>query len=140
MVFAAAAVLLLARAVQLQVTERDFYAEQGGDRHQRVQTIAAHRGMITDRHGEPLAISVAMHAIWIDPQVIAAHPEAIRRLAGLLELSADQLIRRVQDKPSRRFLYVARQVRPSHAEAVRAANLPGVGLKREYKRFYPRPT
>lgn len=137
MVFAAAAVLLLARAVQLQVTERDFYAEQGGDRHQRVQTIAAHRGMITDRHGEPLAISVAMHAIWIDPQVIAAHPEAIRRLAGLLELSADQLIRRVQDKPSRRFLYVARQVRPSHAEAVRAANLPGVGLKREYKRFYP---
>lgn len=137
MVFAFAAVMLLGRAVQLQVTERDFYAEQGGDRQQRVQTIAAHRGMITDRHGEPLAISVAMHAIWIDPKVIGAHPEAVNRLADMLEQPAAELQRRVREYGSRRFLYVARQVRPSLAETVRAAKLPGVGLKREYKRFYP---
>ncbi len=137
MVFALAAVMLLGRAVQLQVTERDFYAEQGGDRQQRVQTIAAHRGMITDRHGEPLAISVAMHAIWIDPKVISAHPKAVTRLAEMLDQSGAELQRRVREYGSRRFLYVARQVRPSLAEAVRAAKLPGVGLKREYKRFYP---
>lgn len=137
MVFAAAAVVLLGRAVQLQVTERDFYAEQGGDRHQRIQTIAAHRGMITDRHGEPLAISVAMHAVWIDPTVIGAHPDAVSRLATLLDRPAAELQRRVREYGSRRFLYVARQVRPSVAEAVRSARLPGVGLKREYKRFYP---
>ncbi len=52
MAFAFAALMLLGRAVHLQVTERDFYAEQGGDRQQRVQTIADHRGMITDRHGD----------------------------------------------------------------------------------------
>ncbi|MFW6021359.1 MAG: peptidoglycan D,D-transpeptidase FtsI family protein, partial [Guyparkeria sp.] len=137
MVFALAAVVLLGRAVQLQVTERDFYAEQGGDRHERVQTIAAHRGMITDRHGEPLAISVAMHAVWIDPKMIAAHPEAIDRLARILGQPAAELQRRVREYGSRRFLYVARQVRPSLAQAVRQAKLPGVGLKREYKRFYP---
>ncbi len=137
MVFAFAAVILLARAVQLQVTERDFYAEQGGDRQQRVQTIAADRGKITDRHGEPLAISVAMHAVWIDPKMIASHPEAVDRLAGLLDQPAAELQRRVRENGARRFLYVARQVRPSLAEAVRAARLPGVGLKREYKRFYP---
>ncbi|WP_322520994.1 penicillin-binding transpeptidase domain-containing protein [Guyparkeria halophila] len=137
MVFAFAATMLLGRAVQLQVTERDFYAEQGGDRQQRVQTIAAHRGMITDRHGEPLAISVAMHAIWIDPKVIGTHPEAVTRLADMLDQPAAELQRRVREYGSRRFLYVARQVRPSLAETVRAAKLPGVGLKREYKRFYP---
>ncbi len=137
MAFALAAVVMLGRAVQLQVTERDFYAEQGGDRQQRVQTIPAHRGMITDRNGEPLAISVGMHAVWADPSVISAHPEALRRLAALLEQPADDLIRRVRERSSRRFIYVARQVRPSQAEQVRAANLPGVGLQREYKRFYP---
>ena len=137
MVFALASVVLLGRAVQLQVTERDFYAEQGGDRHMRMQTIPAHRGMITDRNGEPLAISVGMHAVWADPSVISAHPDALRRLATLLEQPADELIRRVRERSSRRFVYVARQVRPSLAEQVRAANLPGVGLQREYKRFYP---
>jgi len=137
MVFAAAAVVLVGRAVQLQVTEHDFYAEQGGDRHQRVQAIAAHRGMITDRNGEPLAISVAMHAVWIDPKVISAHPDAVGRLAGILDQPVAELDRRVRKYAARRFLYVARQVRPSVAAAVRHAGLPGVGLKREYKRFYP---
>ncbi|MGM0517049.1 MAG: peptidoglycan D,D-transpeptidase FtsI family protein [Pseudomonadota bacterium] len=135
--FALAAVTMLGRAMQLQVAERDFYAEQGGDRHERVQAIPAHRGMVTDRHGEPLAISVGMHAVWADPSVIAAHPEALRELARLLDQPAEELIRRVQERSSRRFLYVARQVRPSRAERVRAARLPGVGLQREYKRFYP---
>jgi len=135
--FALAAVAMLGRAVQLQVTEQDFYAEQGGDRHQRVQAIPAHRGMVTDRHGEPLAISVGMHAIWADPSVISAHPEALRQLARLLEIPADPLIRRVEERAERRFLYVARQVRPSRAERIREARLPGVGLQREYKRFYP---
>ncbi|KTG17336.1 MULTISPECIES: penicillin-binding transpeptidase domain-containing protein [unclassified Guyparkeria] len=137
LVFAAAALVLVGRAVQLQVTEHDFYAEQGGDRHQRLQTIAAHRGMITDRHGEPLAISVAMHAVWIDPKVIAGHPEAVGRLAAILDRPVAELNKRVRDYAKRRFLYVARQVRPSVASAVRDAALPGVGLKREYKRFYP---
>ncbi|HER34928.1 MAG TPA: penicillin-binding protein 2 [Halothiobacillaceae bacterium] len=137
LVFAVAGLVLVGRAVQLQVTEHDFYAEQGGDRHQRLQTIAAHRGMITDRNGEPLAISVAMQAIWVDPKVIAGHPDAIGRLAAILDRPAAALGKRVREYGSRRFLYVARQVRPSVASLVREAELPGVGLKREYKRFYP---
>lgn len=137
LVFAAGALVLVGRAVQLQVTEHDFYAEQGGDRHQRVQTIAAHRGMITDRNGEPLAISVAMHAVWIDPKVIAGHPQAVGRLAAILDRPVAELNQRVREYGARRFLYVARQVRPRVAAAVRDAGLPGVGLKREYKRFYP---
>ncbi|HSH83776.1 MAG TPA: penicillin-binding transpeptidase domain-containing protein [Guyparkeria sp.] len=137
LLFAAMALVLLGRAVQLQVTEHDFYASQGGDRQQRVQAIAAHRGMITDRHGEPLAISVAMHAVWLDPKVIVAHPEAVGRLAEILDQPADELEHRVRKHAARRFLYAARQVRPSVAAVVREAGLPGVGLQREYKRFYP---
>ncbi|MDP9082159.1 MAG: penicillin-binding protein 2, partial [Pseudomonadota bacterium] len=48
------AVGLVARAVELQLVDHGFLAKQGDDRSMRVVKIAAHRGAITDRNGEPL--------------------------------------------------------------------------------------
>lgn len=151
-VFIVAVLILLGRAVQLQISEQRFYVQQGGDRQQRAQIIPAHRGMILDRNGEPLAISVPMDSVWINPteltkfyNELATNPGAnkiknkdpIATLAGLLQLPKSQLQALVASNRSKQFLYVKRLIRPSVADQIQAEKLPGVGLQREYQRFYP---
>jgi cell division protein FtsI/penicillin-binding protein 2 len=48
---------LIGRAVLLQGVRHSFYQKEGEARYTRAITLYAHRGMITDRNGEPLAIS-----------------------------------------------------------------------------------
>ncbi len=149
--FGVLALILVGRAVQLQVSEQGFYVQQGGDRQQRLQVIPAHRGMITDRNGDPLAISVPMDAVWVNPTELTrfyaarntasarkyVDQDPIKTLASLLKIPDASLRSLVADNRSKQFIYVQRQVRPSVAAAIRAARLPGVGLQREYQRFYP---
>lgn len=150
--FALSALILLGRAVQLQVSEQGFYVQQGGDRQQRAQVIPAHRGMITDRNGEPLAISVPMDSVWINPMELTkfyaqlaagALPKKIKdrdpihTLAKFLAMPKSSLQALVDSNRAKQFIYVKRQLRPSLADQIRAAHLPGVGLQREYQRFYP---
>ena len=69
--FSLVAVSLVARAVQLQVFNKDFLNEQADTRHLRTERITAHRGTITDRYGEPLAISTPVDSIWANPGELA---------------------------------------------------------------------
>ena len=72
-VFVLLAAVLGARAVHLQLLEREFLVGQAHARHLRVAEIPAHRGMITDRFGEPLAISTPVDSVWAVPsQLLAA--------------------------------------------------------------------
>lgn len=135
--FAVAALVLVGRAIDLQIGERHFYAQQGGDRQQRIRPIPAHRGMITDRNGEPLAISVPVDDVWIDPHELQGKSDAITKLAVLLGMSRSKLQSLVDKDPQRRFVYVKRQIQPSQGERIHDAHLVGVGLRQNYKRFYP---
>ena len=128
---------LLAQAAHLQLYRHDFYASEGNERFSRVTAITAHRGMITDRNGEPLAISTPVDSVWVNPQELAASSEQIPRLAQALKLDRQQLIQRVTSNEDREFLYLARQLPPADAQKVRALGIPGVYLKREYRRYYP---
>jgi cell division protein FtsI (penicillin-binding protein 3) len=66
--FAVCAVVLEARVLYLQLLDTEFLAEQGDNRHLRTVQVAAHRGPITDRHGEPLAVSTPIDSIWANPE------------------------------------------------------------------------
>jgi cell division protein FtsI (penicillin-binding protein 3) len=128
---------LLAQAAHLQLYRHDFYASEGNERFSRVATITAHRGMITDRNGEPLAISTPVDSVWVNPQELAPVSDQIPRLAQVLKLDREQLTQRITSNEDREFLYIARQLPPSEAEKVRSLGIPGVYLKREYRRYYP---
>ena len=132
-----AGMALLAQAAHLQLYQHDFYASEGNERFSRVTTITAHRGMITDRNGEPLAISTPVDSVWVNPQELAPVPEQIPRLAQALKLDRQELVQRVTSNEDRQFLYIARQLPPAEAEKVRNLAIPGVYLKREYRRYYP---
>ena len=79
-----AATALLCRAVDLQLFEYSFLSKQGDARFTRVVDIAAHRGTIIDRYGEPLAVSTPVDSIWVNPKQIANAPGQVARLAAAL--------------------------------------------------------
>ncbi len=70
--FVLAASSLVARAVFLQVLDKDFLNRQADTRHLHIEKISAHRGTITDRNGEPLAISTPVDSVWANPEELAS--------------------------------------------------------------------
>lgn len=68
--------VLVGRAFYLQVFSKDFLKEQGEMRYVDEVSISAYRGMITDRNGEPLAISSPVQTIWINAKDLKGVTEA----------------------------------------------------------------
>jgi cell division protein FtsI (penicillin-binding protein 3) len=128
---------LLARAVHLQVLNKDFLNQQADTRHLRNEKISAHRGSITDRNGEPLAISTPVDSVWANPQELASAVDRVPELARLLSLDPDQLMRRITRSMDKEFLYLKRHISPDLADQVLTMKLPGVNALREYRRYYP---
>jgi cell division protein FtsI (penicillin-binding protein 3) len=135
--FVMVAASLFARAVHLQVLNKDFLNQQADTRHLRTERISAHRGSITDRHGEPLAISTPVDSVWANPKELAAAVDRVPELANLLNLDAELLMRRITRSMDKEFVYLKRHLAPNQAHAVMALKLPGVNVIREYRRYYP---
>jgi cell division protein FtsI (penicillin-binding protein 3) len=136
-VFIMAGSILEGRVLYLQILKKDFLAAQGDDRHVRTVQISAHRGPITDRHGETLAVSTPVDSIWAAPQELKPALERLGELAEVLELDADWLARRITSNLDRDFVYLRRHMRPDHAARALQLGLPGVRTLREYHRYYP---
>jgi cell division protein FtsI (penicillin-binding protein 3) len=129
--------VLIARAINLQVMESEFLQSEGEARFLRQVEIPTVRGSILDRHGEPLAVSTPVDSIWAHPRTLLQEVAQIPMLAGLLDIEADELERRLTQRASREFVWLKRRVHPELADRVQALEIPGVHLEREYRRFYP---
>jgi len=128
---------LIARAVHLQVFNKDFLNQQADTRHLRVENISAHRGTITDRNGEPLAISTPVDSVWANPQKLAPEMDKVPQLARMLGADEQSLMRRIEFNLDKEFIYLKRRINPDKAQQVMAIKLPGINIQREYKRYYP---
>jgi cell division protein FtsI (penicillin-binding protein 3) len=102
---------LVARAVYLQVLDKDFLNQQADTRHLRTEKISAHRGTISDR--------------------------SIPKLARALGVDSQMLMRRITRSMDKEFLYLKRHLSPEQAKEVLDLKLPGVNVQREYRRYYP---
>ena len=128
---------LAGRAIQLQYAEQEFLTAQGESRQLRTVPIPASRGMLLDRHGEPLAISTPVQSVWAEPTQLIESQDRWLELARELGLSRLKLKRLVLDRQDRKFVYLRRQVPPDLAAKITALQVPGVGLVTEYRRYYP---
>jgi len=137
LIFLLCSVALIARAVNLQVMETDFLQGQGKARFLREVTIASTRGVITDRNGEPLAVSTPVDSIWVHPGQLLEYPEKIKPLADLLKADAEEIERKLTQRASKEFVWLRRRLNPALADQIRALKIPGVNLQKEYRRFYP---
>jgi cell division protein FtsI (penicillin-binding protein 3) len=131
------AAALVVRAVELQLVDHGFLAKQGDDRSMRVVKIAAHRGAITDRNGEPLGVSTPVDSVWVNPQELNDNIDELPKLAKALKEDEQTLARRITSNLDREFLYLERHMPPEQAAHVKALGIPGVYLLREYRRYYP---
>jgi len=131
------AFILLGRAVHLQVIDQDFLNNQADARQLRNIELSAHRGTISDRNGEALAVSTPVDSIWVDPGDLLKAPDKIPLLARLLNRNADELKAKISRSAGKNFLYLNRRMKPVSAQRVQDAGIPGVHLQREYRRYYP---
>jgi cell division protein FtsI (penicillin-binding protein 3) len=127
---------LLVRAVYLQGINNDFLQQKGDARYGRVIEVPAHRGMITDRNGEPLAISTPAETVWASPPDVEASPKQVAQLARIIGMTESDLKERLFNT-SKEFVYLKRQLPPEQAQQVVRLGIPGISLKREYRRYYP---
>jgi len=130
-------IALVGRALDLQVISNDFYRQQGDARSLREIPIPTSRGMITDRNGEPLAVSTPVESIWANPQELLKNPARIPQLAKALGVSPDALTRKLSQRAGKEFVYLKRRINPDEAKRILAAKIPGVFSQREFRRFYP---
>jgi cell division protein FtsI (penicillin-binding protein 3) len=132
--------LLVGRVLSLQIidTERgyEFLQDQGDMRSVRTAEIPAYRGVITDRRGEPLAVSTPVISIWGNPSVLAGS-ERLPELADALGLELAALRERLVRYQGKQFMYLQRHMVPADARDILALKIRGVSGEREYRRFYP---
>ncbi len=136
-VFLTASSCLLWRAFDLQILNKDFLQNHGDARSLRTVKIPAHRGVITDRNGEPLAVSTPVESVWATPRKLLESGLDLTDLAAALEMPLPSLKNLLQNRLHREFVYLRRQTKPKMALAIEELKLPGVYMQREYKRFYP---
>ncbi|HLP98334.1 MAG TPA: penicillin-binding protein 2 [Sideroxyarcus sp.] len=127
---------LLVRSIYLQGINNEFLQQKGDARYGRVVEIHAHRGMITDRHGEPLAVSTPVESVWASPADVEVSIKQIIRLAQIVGMTPEEVKERLTNT-SRDFVYLKRQLPPEQAAKVVKLGIPGVSLQREYRRYYP---
>lgn len=128
---------LLMRAAYLQIWHAEYLKQQGNARHLRVVNDAPHRGMIRDRNGEPLAVSTPVQSVWAQPAMLIAARDRWPVLCRKLDIKLQTLAQRLKHHQGKDFMYLKRQVSPEFANSVMALGVPGVSLKREYRRYYP---
>ncbi|MBG09949.1 MAG: cell division protein [Gammaproteobacteria bacterium] len=121
----------------LHVLQSDFLKLEGDKRTIRNIPLVAHRGLITDRNGEPLAVSTPVQSIWVDPSKLVDAPDIKEALAAALELNPELLANSIASHASAKFLYVKRRLAPADAKKVLDLDLSHVGTQQEYQRFYP---
>src|SRR5690606_25194359 len=114
-----------------------FLQDQGQSRTLRTEPIIAYRGVITDRNGEPLAVSTPVTSLWANPQALLQAPQRWGQLAQALGWNKAELEARLARYGSREFMYLERHMPPQAAEEILALDVPGVHSQTEYRRYYP---
>ncbi len=136
--------IVAVKIAQLQIMpseERgaEFLQTQGDARAIRTETIPGHRGLITDRNGEPLAVSTPVTTLIANPKRVneRAQIDDLAKLAKALNISLVQLQSRLERYRNKSFMYLARQLPSIEADRILDLRIPGVFGRQEYKRFYP---
>nr|WP_160083452.1 penicillin-binding protein 2 [Pseudomonas sp. 8AS] len=125
------------RIIDLHVIDHDFLQAHGDARSVRHIPIPAHRGLITDRNGEPLAVSTPVITLWANGKELAKAQNRWADLAAALGQEPQAFAKRLQQASEREFMYLVRGLTPEQGQAILDLKVPGVYSIEEFRRFYP---
>ena len=159
-------VVLVGRAFYVQVVNKDFLQNKANAKILRTEKLKAMRGVISDRHGVPLAISTPIMKVVIDPQnyfeekakfekitaELLKTPNSYKlkhqlpktnfnldELASAVGMDAADLKKKMHDHPRSRYLVLQKEIPPQQADVITKRNFQGVYTEKNYKRYYPQP-
>ena len=132
---------LFARSFYLQYLESDFLNSEGDKKHIKYKNIPASRGTIYDRNGVPLAVSIPVYRLIVDPKTLLKkdnYPQLLSSLSKIISKPAREIDLELRKRSSKRYFVLKRELRKSEVEIVRGDNFGNyVWLETFYKRFYP---
>ncbi len=127
--------VLWGRAAQVQLFDGAMLAERARRQHTRVELVTGQRGLIYDRNGQVLARNVECRSVYVNPHEVVDVEHTAGALADMLHLPVERV--RAAISRNKAFVWIARKVDDATTAELRRAELPGVGLVREYERIYP---
>lgn len=135
--FAAMALLLCTRLVDVQLAQGPHLRAMAVASHQLQVTLPAHRGRIFDRDGRLIASEVAVYDVFADPGLIppAQRHDVAAKVAPVLGLGPGK-VEDLLAKPGR-FVYLAKQVSDATRQKLRALQITGIGTLENDQRVYP---
>jgi cell division protein FtsI (penicillin-binding protein 3) len=128
-------VVLIARSFQLQILSQKTLKPMAAKQHTKALQLQPDRGLIMDRNGEKLAISIQMDSVCAEPAKIGNANATASSLASILGSDKSDLYKKISTP--KHFCWVARMISPSQATAIQALNIEGIYLVKEPRRFYP---
>ena len=130
-------IAIVIRMVYLTVIDRGFLVQQADERTLRNVPIPAYRGMILSATGAPLAVSIPVDSIWINPQEFPATWENIAAVCKILKMSPNHLQKILRHNSHKLFIYIVRDINEDAGDRIQALNIPGINIEQEYHRDYP---
>ncbi|MEO8601806.1 MAG: penicillin-binding protein 2, partial [bacterium] len=126
---------LVLRAAYLTILQGDALRRRADRQHRSAVPMAAQRGEIVDRYGEPLALSRESAAVYMRPREFSNRPDVIKAVAHALDLPQDVVLQRAAARAP--FVWLQRQVPLEKWTAVEEMNLTGIGSEPARQRVYP---
>jgi len=141
-VLAGLMVVLVAQLARIQVisgTDRgaDFLRRAGEDRTFRSDSIPGYRGVISDRNGEPLAVSTPLVSVYLDPQIVNSSHKRLPALAAAADMELGELKSKLDRYSTHSYMSMRPRMPPELADRIKALKIPGLYFETEYRRFYP---
>ena len=126
---------LSCRLLYLQFYKSIWLTENAIDQRIREIPVEAKRGIIYDRNGKELGVSVSTESVYAIPAEIHNADETAAKLAAILALDADKLAAKLKKRQA--FTWVKRKIDTDVARSIKMMDLPGIGLTQESQRQYP---
>ncbi|MFZ1037068.1 MAG: penicillin-binding protein 2, partial [Smithella sp.] len=128
-------IALISRAFQLQVLSGQKLKKLATRQHTSLLQLQPERGIIYDRNGEKLAVSIMANSVCADPSKIVDPVKTSRQIAEILNLDNQVVLKKLSAQKN--FSWLARRISPEQAASIESADIDGIFLVKEPKRFYP---
>src|SRR5688572_11439882 len=125
-----------ARLYFLHIVESADLRIRAESQQQRTLDVSPRRGVIYDRNGNELAVSIKVDSVFAVPGEIEDPVATAARISELTGVAGKDLLKKFESEKS--FIWIKRKLNNSEATAIREARLPGIYFQKEDQRFYPK--
>jgi cell division protein FtsI (penicillin-binding protein 3) len=127
---------ICARLVYLQVFRYGSFQQRAQHQQQRTEEVSARRGIIYDRQGRELAMSINVDSVFAVPSEMPKPASTISLVARITKQDPRELLAKCE--AAKTFCWLARKPDPEISARIRSLNLRGVYFQKESKRYYPK--